>query len=506
MTIAVSRRRLALALAVVVTAAWLPALRGGFVWDDYHDLLRSERLHRLGAVVEVFRHHAMWSADQPETAVATYRPLALATLALDWAAWGARPAGFHATNIALHVLATLAVFLALAGLVGDGAAFVVALLCALHPADAEAVAWINGRSEMLALGLGALGVWAASRRRWGAMALLLYAALLGKETALVFAPVAVAVAWLDRARRDGGHDGARHDGAHDGSRSDGVPTLRRSWPPLAAAAFAVAAYAATRWLALGATAVPSTGRAAARALPAIWARATAAAFVPAHAAPVTLSTWLAALSPTARAGCAAAGGALVAALALLAARRRWLAAVGLGWWLGAVAPAAAVAALDYPWPGLARWLYVGLPGLGLALAVAARRLDRRAIAVVVAVAAVASVVGLQRHIATWRSDERLFSTMAAESPDDAWAWRALGMTRLGAGRYADAAACFHRAAAVDKTAEVHAAYALEAYAWTFLGRCDEAIAQFRAHPVTPALKTEDFDAAARACQLRTKTR
>ena len=66
----------------------------------------------------------------------------------------------------------------------------------------------------------------------------------------------------------------------------------------------------------------------------------------------------------------------------------------------------------------------------------------------------------------------------------------------------DAADCFHRAVALDRTQEIHAAYALEAYTWTFLDRCDEASAQFHAHPVTPALKSEDFDAAAEACRKR----
>ena len=468
-------------VALAVTVAWLPALGGGFVWDDQHDLLRSDRLHHARAVVDVFAHHAMWSADQPESEIATYRPLALATLAVDYQLWGLRPAGYHATNLLLHVLATLALLAALARLLGDArAAAVLALLFALHPADAEAVAWINGRSEMLALGLGALALWAASTRRWVTMSLLLCGALLAKETALVFAPVAVVVAWLDvDARR-----------------------LRWSWPPLVAALLAVGAYGGLRAHALGRTALPSHGLAALRALPAVWTRAGAAALLPARRSPVELSTWLAALSPSARAGCFAVAVALVVLLVALVARRRLLAAIGLGWWLCAIAPTAAVAALDYPWPGLARWLYVGLPGLLLFAYAAAQRLSSRVRMAVAAAVALAWAATAQRAIATWRSDEALYATMVAESPQDAWAWRALGTVRLAQRRFTDAADAFHRAAACDRTSEIHAAYALEAYAWTFLDRCDEADTQFRAHPPTPALKTEDFDAASAACHGR----
>src|SRR6185436_11739611 len=123
-------------------------------------------LHHWHAVADVFQHHAMWSAKAPETAVATYRPLALASLAVDYQLWGLHPAGFHLTSVVLHILATLALFALMRRLVGSNrAAAALALLFALHPANAEAVAWINGRSEVLALGGGALAVWAAATSR-----------------------------------------------------------------------------------------------------------------------------------------------------------------------------------------------------------------------------------------------------------------------------------------------------------------------------------------------------
>ena len=478
-----SRRALALVVALATAAVWAPSLGNGFVWDDQYDILRSDKLHHARAVVDVFAHHAMWSADQPEVAISTYRPLALATLAVDWQLWHARPAGYHATNVVLHVLATLALFLALGTLVDARLAAAIALLFALHPANAEAVAWINGRSEMLALGFGALALWAARTGRFVAMTLALLAAMLGKETGLIFAPVCVALTSQRRARA------------------------------LAGAVVALAAYAALRRFALGAGALPSSGAAALGALGPVWARTTLAALLPWRRAPIELSTWMSSLSPHARAAWALAGASLAAvalALAAMCARRppprdRWLAAVALAWWLGSIAPTAAIAALDYPWPGLGRWLYVGLPALFLVAALALRPLPARARAAIAAVVAVLFVVGAERGIATWHDDEALYSAMVAETPDDAWAWRALGTVRLAQQRNADAADCFHHAVVTDRTEEVHAAYALEAYAWTRLGRCDEAEAQFRAHPPTPALKTEDFDAAARACRDKALT-
>lgn len=487
-----SSLRLALAVAAVAALAWLPSLRGGFVWDDQHDILRSDKLHRLGAVVDVFRHHAMWSAEQPETEIATYRPLALATLAVDWRLWHLRPAGYHAVNVQLHIFAMLALFVALSTLIERRAAALLVILCAIHPADAEAVAWINGRSEMLALGFGALAIAAAATSRWLALTALLLLAMLAKETGALFVPIAVAVAWLRGSRR---------------------------WQSIlamgAAAAVATLAYVALRAGALGRVALPPHAGATAAALLPVVGRTTAAALWPTRASPIELSTWLQALSPAGRLGWSLAGAVPVVATMALALRRRWLPAIGLAWWLLAVAPTASIAALDYPWPGLGRWLYVGLPGLGLAIYCAIaqfhgahaqfRGADAQfrpaRLALVAAVSAVAAlfVAGDQRGIAVWRSDEALYGAMVRDSPGDAWAWRALGTAHLAVARYADAAADFHRAVTVDRTAEIHAAYALEAYAWTFLGRCHDAVAQFRAHPPTPALPTETFDAAAATC-------
>ena len=485
---------LTLVIALVTAGAWAPSLSNGFAWDDQYDILRSDRLHHARAIVDVFAHHAMWSADQPETEIATYRPLALATIAVDWQLWHTRPAGYHATNVLLHVLATLALFLALLRLVDSArAAATLALLFALHPANAEAVAWINGRSEMLALGFGALALSAARSRRWVAMGAALLAAMLGKETGIVFLPVAVALAKV-------GDTGAI---VGPGPAIVGPgPAIVERWRAIVAAAVAVAAYAALRALALGPGALPSHGAAAVTTVGPVWARATVAALWPGRRAPIELATWFSSLSPYARAGWALAGAALASATLALAARRRWLAAIGLGWWLLALAPTAAIAALDYPWPGLGRWLYVGLPGLLLVGWLLARRLPAAARVALATAVGGFYLVAAERAIATWRDDEALYSTMVAESPDDAWAWRALGTVRLTQRRDADAADCFHRAIAYDRTAEIHAAYALEAFAWAHLGRCDQAAAQFEAHPVTPALTAAEFESALTACHKR----
>ena len=81
-----------------------------------------------------------------------WRPLKRATLMLDHQLWGrAHPAGFHASNVAFHALACLALYRLARRLAGPTAGLVAGLLFATHPVHVEAVANISHRKEPMSL-------------------------------------------------------------------------------------------------------------------------------------------------------------------------------------------------------------------------------------------------------------------------------------------------------------------------------------------------------------------
>lgn len=408
--------RRALAIALGLTAlAWLPTLRGGFVWDDINNLVHSDRLATWSALGDVFMQPAMWSAGTDAGAVPTWRPLALASFVIDRQVFGHDPAGYHLSSVLWHLLATAAVFTLFARVFGaaGGApqagmlrSLVLTLCFSLHPAAAEAVAWINGRSELFALlggaGALALAISGVTLRRAPAFALLLAVALMAKETGLIFVPLTVAAA----ARR---------------------------WPVVVVAALVVPVVLAVR---MQAAAPPSLGPSIGElvlALPSVYYRALQATLVPVDLGITTLGPWIAQLSLAERVGHGLLMLGLAAAPVVLWLKGLRHAAVGMAWWLGALLPTAVLVPLG--WPGLQRWLCLALPGLLMALGhLPPSRVWRFAIPAVL----VLFTLQTQRAIQTWSSEEALYIQTLEEDPTSALALANLGALLLQRGQYAEA--------------------------------------------------------------------
>lgn len=169
------------AAAAVGTYAW--SLTFGFTDLDDRDLIVDDQpfLQSASSLWRVFERSYMHVLDARH---AYYRPVVSLSYALD-ARWsGVHPQGFHATNVALHAAASWLVALLLERVVGDERlALLGALVFAVHPALAPAVAWIPGRNDLL-LAVFALTAWLALLRGASTVHLLAFAAaLLSKETA-----------------------------------------------------------------------------------------------------------------------------------------------------------------------------------------------------------------------------------------------------------------------------------------------------------------------------------
>jgi len=129
---------------VIVLLAYLPALRGSFIWDDDAWTTRLLRVLRDPAGLR-----AIWLEP---TTPQQYYPLSGTSFWLDYQLWKFWPLPYHVENALLHALAALLFWRALRALCVRGAGLASAIF-ALHPMMVESAAWITERKNVLSLSL-----------------------------------------------------------------------------------------------------------------------------------------------------------------------------------------------------------------------------------------------------------------------------------------------------------------------------------------------------------------
>jgi len=201
-----------IALLAITLAVYAASLRNGFVnWDDgvliYHNPTVKE--------ISSWSIREIFTTYDPEL----YIPLTLFTYQIETFFFGLNPTVYHATNLVLHALNAVLVWILCTILLtrpaspagrkpaldGPGVhwmAFGAALLFAIHPLNTEAVAWVSARKDVLYAFFFLLSIIAYVRYRdeaseklyWWSVALF-FLALLAKPAALSMAPILIAIDW-----------------------------------------------------------------------------------------------------------------------------------------------------------------------------------------------------------------------------------------------------------------------------------------------------------------------
>lgn len=129
------------AIFLVIIICYGNALSAGFVWDDFNNIVNSQRIVQSEGFKQIF----LSPSD------GFYRPLSYLSLKLDFLLWGYNPFGYHLTNIIIHILNAIIVFFIIRALgVGQWAAFFSTVLFSAHPVHTEAITYISGRSDPVA--------------------------------------------------------------------------------------------------------------------------------------------------------------------------------------------------------------------------------------------------------------------------------------------------------------------------------------------------------------------
>jgi protein O-mannosyl-transferase len=386
---------------LVAALVYVPTLRYQLVWDDLDIIVQNQ-----SSPFQAFAHSFWYGGGAGVLGKDPYyRPMANFSLGIDELVAGHRAWYFHMVNVLLHAVVVALACVVVWKLFGSFWLILVAgMLCAVHPFAADSVAYVSGRTDLLAgagLLIAFLGLLRLARRHdWPAVVMIwvgFAVGVLSKETAVMFAVVAgvwVAAPGLRRVRR-------------------------RDWIALAGVLVLLGGYLAARYAVLGSVVGTSVGGNVGAwlmlslnnfgrllvmsVLP--WAQGV---FVWTVVGPGRLS-WFAVAS------------VLYLALPLVPRLTRESREVGLAWLWGVM--------MLLPFAGLAgfgpvgRLLYV--PGIGFVLLVLHAGQERtrcyrggRSVAVVVALAycVLLALVALPQRMGVWRDGYTLFRDMTREAP------------------------------------------------------------------------------------------
>lgn len=197
---------LAACLLVITVAAYSTAIGGGFIWDDGDYVTENLMIRSFAGL------RAIWLDP---SATPQYYPLVHSSFWIEYQLWGLWPAGYHLVNVLLHVVNSLLLWRLLVRF-RVPAAWLAALVFAVHPVHVESVAWITERKNVLSgcfyltSLLCFLRFWDFTKedltsqhklRGWYFVALLFFLFAMWSKTVAATLPAAICVlVWWQRGR------------------------------------------------------------------------------------------------------------------------------------------------------------------------------------------------------------------------------------------------------------------------------------------------------------------
>ncbi len=191
---------LAALIGIIAALVYLPSLGFGFSFDEKILITDNISIRSLKNIPQFF-NSKFWPGQSQGI---YYRPIVVLSYALNYAAARDNPYIYHLTNLLLHVMVSMLVLGLARKLLPkqQSAAFIAALVFAVHPLHTESVTWISGRTDVLAT-LFIISAWLAllgarnsagwhSPVRKAAAAILFFLGLLSKEVAIVLPLLVIA--------------------------------------------------------------------------------------------------------------------------------------------------------------------------------------------------------------------------------------------------------------------------------------------------------------------------
>ena len=148
----INKKTIFLSILLIVTlgfAVYGNSLNGEFIWDDEHLILDNTYIKNFSHIPKIFTQDIGASGGREWN---FYRPIQVITYVIDYSLWKLNVKGYHFTNILVHVLTALGIYCLINIIFNDNLlSLLTGMLFVVHPIHTEAVTYISGRADPLAL-------------------------------------------------------------------------------------------------------------------------------------------------------------------------------------------------------------------------------------------------------------------------------------------------------------------------------------------------------------------
>lgn len=183
---------------VLIALPYVPTVKFPFLFDDYHLVIKNNRLDSLSDLKHYFTEAHMWQKGH----ASYFRPMMYSSLMLNYAVSKKAAWSYHLFNVIINLIVSLLVFLIAKNIFEhlgldniNSCALFAAALFALHPLHSEVVANVAGRADSMTTFWILLGIIFSIKAYGGnifaafAVGICALAAGLTKETGFLFMPV-----------------------------------------------------------------------------------------------------------------------------------------------------------------------------------------------------------------------------------------------------------------------------------------------------------------------------
>lgn len=178
------------AIALAGFISYINVYGNQFLWDDEFAVQKNAYIKDFAYLPDIFTTSSGAGAGRIDN---FYRPMQLFVYSIVYRLSGLNPFGYHLLNVLLHISNAVMLFLLVEKIFGERKpAFVAALLWVVHPVHTEAVTYMNGTADPLAMffALGSFLLYIRFKetktRAFAALSVALFMlALMSKETIII---------------------------------------------------------------------------------------------------------------------------------------------------------------------------------------------------------------------------------------------------------------------------------------------------------------------------------